>query len=116
MACGMTISITRRASRLPDVATATSTIIVDTRRNLFQGQYYSWQKQLRGSPITTQPAHSLITFLQNHDQVANTFYGQRLADITSPGRLRTMTALLLLLPQTPMLFMGQEFGSRTLFT
>ena len=49
--------------------------------------------------------------LENHDQVANTLRGARLPTLTSPGRLRAMTALTLLAPGTPMLFQGQEFGS-----
>ena len=57
------------------------------------------------------PAWSLVAFTQNHDQVGNTLYGERLHELTSPGRYRSMTALLLLAPQTPMLFMGQEFAA-----
>jgi maltooligosyltrehalose trehalohydrolase len=78
---------------------------------LYQGQYYDWQKKPRGTPIGTQPAWSLVAFTQNHDQVANTLYGERLHELTSPGRYRAMTALLLLAPQTPLLFMGQEFAA-----
>lgn len=83
---------------------------------LFQGQRYQWQKQGRGQPVRAQPACSFINFLQNHDQVANTFYGQRLPHVASAGSIRALTALLLLAPQTPLLFMGQEYGARTLFT
>jgi maltooligosyltrehalose trehalohydrolase len=82
---------------------------------LFQGQYYSWQKKPRGTPVTTQPASAFVNFIQNHDQVANTFYGVRLCKLTSPGRLRAITALLLLGPQTPLLFMGQEFAATAPF-
>ena len=78
---------------------------------LYQGQYYQWQKQPRGTPLTAQPAFSMIAFTQNHDQVGNTLYGERLHQLTSPGRYRAMTALLLLAPHTPMLFMGQEFAA-----
>jgi maltooligosyltrehalose trehalohydrolase len=78
---------------------------------LFQGQYYHWQEQPRGTPVTVEPAWAFVHFIQNHDQVANTFYGQRLDRITSPGRIRALTALMLLGPQTPMLFMGQEFAA-----
>src|SRR5262249_36462852 len=49
------------------------------------------------------------------DQVANSARGLRLAALTSPGRLRAMTALLLLSPATPLLFQGQEFGSTVPF-
>lgn len=78
---------------------------------LFQGQRYAWQKARRGHPaLDLQPAN-FICFLENHDQVANSCRGSRLRLQTSPGRWRTMTALLLLGPATPMLFQGQEFGS-----
>jgi maltooligosyltrehalose trehalohydrolase len=82
---------------------------------LFQGQRYDWQKKPRGSPALRRDPRSFITFTQNHDQVANTFYGQRLHELTSPCRLRAMTALHLLAPQTPLLFMGQEFDASTPF-
>jgi maltooligosyltrehalose trehalohydrolase len=78
---------------------------------LFQGQYYHWQKGPRGTPVGDQAAAAFVHFIQNHDQVGNTLDGTRIQRLTSPGRLRAMTALLLLGPQTPMLFMGQEFGA-----
>jgi maltooligosyltrehalose trehalohydrolase len=58
---------------------------------------------------------SFVTFLQNHDQVANSAHGLRGDRLTSPGRWRAMTALLLLGPGTPMLFQGQEFSSSAPF-
>ena len=83
---------------------------------LFQGQRYAWQEKARGTPVTDEPAAAFITFLENHDQVANTLEGVRLCALTTPARLRALTALLLLAPQTPMLFMGQEFAASTPFT
>jgi maltooligosyltrehalose trehalohydrolase len=56
------------------------------------------------------PLH-LVNFTQNHDQVANAAAGLRAHQLTSPGKYRAVTALLLLLPQTPMLFQGQEFAA-----
>lgn len=82
---------------------------------LYQGQRYHWQKKPRGSVISSQPAHALVIFTQNHDQVANTLSGERLPTITHPARYRALTALMLLAPATPMLFMGQEFGASTPF-
>jgi hypothetical protein len=58
---------------------------------------------------------SLVTFLQNHDQIANSARGLRGHALTSPGRWRAMTALLLLGPNTPMLFQGQEFNASSPF-
>jgi maltooligosyltrehalose trehalohydrolase len=82
---------------------------------LYQGQWYKWQQQRRGTPaLHVDPAH-FVVFIENHDQVANSARGQRLHALTSPGRLRAMTALLLLAPQTPMLFQGQEFAASAPF-
>jgi maltooligosyltrehalose trehalohydrolase len=82
---------------------------------LYQGQYYSWQKQRRGTSALDLPGRSFVTFLENHDQVANSGHGQRLWQRSDPGRLRTMTAIMLLGPGTPMLFQGQEFASSAPF-
>jgi maltooligosyltrehalose trehalohydrolase len=82
---------------------------------LYQGQYYAWQKQRRGTPSAHLPPESLVCFLQNHDQLANSARGERLQFITSAGRYRALTALLLLGPNTPLLFQGQEFGSSSPF-
>jgi maltooligosyltrehalose trehalohydrolase len=82
---------------------------------LYQGQHYAWQKKRRGTPSLDLPARAFIDFVQNHDQVANSARGARIHRLTSPGRLRAMTALLLLGTATPMLFMGQEFASSSPF-
>ena len=82
---------------------------------LYQGQYYSWQKDRRGTPSLHLPPASLVCFIQNHDQLANSARGERLQFLTAPGRYRALTALLLLGPNTPMLFQGQEFGSSAPF-
>jgi maltooligosyltrehalose trehalohydrolase len=78
---------------------------------LFQGQRYKWQRQRRGTPSHDIAPERLVCYIENHDQVANSAHGWRVDRITSPGRHRAMTALLLLQPQTPMLFQGQEFGA-----
>jgi maltooligosyltrehalose trehalohydrolase len=82
---------------------------------LYQGQYYTWQKGPRGMSSIHLPPESLVCFLQNHDQIANSVHGERLQFLTTPGRYRALTALLLLGPNTPMLFQGQEFGSSSPF-
>jgi maltooligosyltrehalose trehalohydrolase len=82
---------------------------------LFQGQHYHWQRKHRGTPAWGVPPTAFVTFLQNHDQVANSARGLRGHQMTSPGRWRAMTALLLLSPGTPMLFQGQEFSASSPF-
>jgi maltooligosyltrehalose trehalohydrolase len=82
---------------------------------LYQGQRYKWQKQRRGTPgLDLNPA-AMVNFIQNHDQIANSAYGDRCGRLASPGKLRAITALLLLGPGTPMLFQGQEFGASSPF-
>ena len=83
---------------------------------LYQGQWYGWQKKPRGSPLGHQPAAACVVFLQNHDQVGNTFTGARIESMTAAARYRALLSLMLLAPQTPLLFMGQEFGADTIFT
>jgi maltooligosyltrehalose trehalohydrolase len=82
---------------------------------LFQGQRYAWQKHARGTRTDGVPPAAFVIFTDNHDQVANSGDGLRLHARTSPGRYRALTALLLLLPGTPMLFQGQEFGASSPF-
>ncbi len=82
---------------------------------LFQGQRYRWQKQRRGTPALDLAPTAFVNFLENHDQVANSATGRRMWQLASPGRYRAATALLLLAPQTPMLFQGQEFASSAPF-
>src|SRR5579884_3068940 len=82
---------------------------------LYQGEWYAWQQQRRGTPaLDIEPCH-FVHFLQNHDQVANTGRGQRLHQEASAGRCRALTALLLLAPETPMLFQGEEFAASSPF-
>ncbi|HEX2862254.1 MAG TPA: alpha-amylase family glycosyl hydrolase, partial [Lacunisphaera sp.] len=76
---------------------------------LFQGSWYDWQQQRRGTAALDLKPHNFVVCLQNHDQLANTLQGLRLHQLTSPGRFRALTALLLLQPSTPLLFQGQEF-------
>ncbi|MDF1504169.1 malto-oligosyltrehalose trehalohydrolase [Roseisolibacter sp. H3M3-2] len=82
---------------------------------LYQGQWYRWQRQRRGTPALDVAPWRFVHFLENHDQVANVGFGERPRLQSSPPRWRALTALLLLGPQTPMLFQGQEFGSTRRF-
>ncbi len=82
---------------------------------LYQGQRFAWQDRPRGTPTLGLPPRSFVNYLQNHDQVANTPGGRRLHQLTSPGRARALAALLLLGPETPLLFMGEEFAASSPF-
>lgn len=82
---------------------------------LYQGQRSQWQQKPRGTPTSGFSASAFVSFLQNHDQIANSATGERILQLTSPGRYRAMAALWLLAPQTPLFFQGQEYGASTPF-
>lgn len=82
---------------------------------LYQGQRYEWHDAPRGAPCLGAPPARFVNYLQNHDQVANVGRGERVHRLTSPGRLRAATALLLLGPNSPLLFQGQEFAASAPF-
>jgi len=82
---------------------------------LYQGQRYKWQKKRRGTPTFGIRPSAFVTFIQNHDQIANSTNGYRIHKETTPGAFRAMTALILLGPGTPMIFQGQEFASSAPF-
>jgi maltooligosyltrehalose trehalohydrolase len=69
----------------------------------------------RGKPSGDLPSTAFVAFLQNHDQVGNRAMGERLIRLTDRERLRAATALLLVGPQIPLLFMGEDEGSESPF-
>jgi maltooligosyltrehalose trehalohydrolase len=78
---------------------------------LFQGQ----DSRKRGTTAFDLPASHLVTYLQNHDQIAHSAAGLRGHQLASPGCWRAMTAYLLLSPGVPLLFQGQEFSASNPF-
>ncbi len=90
-------------------------------RCLTQG--FAWQGEpspfrdgeRRGEPSAQLPAATFVAFLQNHDQIGNRAFGERLTALAPPEALRAAAAILLLAPSPPMLFMGEEFGATTPF-
>jgi malto-oligosyltrehalose trehalohydrolase len=71
--------------------------------------------QQRGLPSARFPLTAFVTFLQNHDQIGNRAFGERLAQLAAPEALRALMALILLAPSPPMLFMGEEWAASTPF-
>jgi maltooligosyltrehalose trehalohydrolase len=84
---------------------------------LYEGQTTprSHGERRRGTPARQQPAWQFLYVLQNHDQVGNRAFGERLHHQVGLERFAAASALLLFLPFTPMLFMGQEFGASSPF-
>lgn len=67
--------------------------------------------EARGEPSAHLPPSAFVLFLQNHDQTGNRAFGERLTTLARPPALRAAMALLLLSPQIPLLFMGEEIGA-----
>jgi malto-oligosyltrehalose trehalohydrolase len=71
--------------------------------------------QLRGEPTGRLPPVAFVSFLQNHDQIGNRALGDRLERIANPKAIEAALAITLLAPMVPMLFMGEEWGSKAPF-
>src|SRR5690606_14174365 len=69
----------------------------------------------RGEPSAHLPPTAFVNFLQNHDQIGNRAFGERLASLVEPEPLRALTAVTLLAPSVPLLFMGEEWAARDPF-
>lgn len=82
---------------------------------IYQGDWSEHRKATRGEPSAHLPPTAFVNFLQNHDQIGNRALGDRLTALAEPAAVEAMTAVLLLAPQIPLLFMGEEWGSRQPF-
>jgi len=79
---------------------------------VYQGEVSAYRHgERRGEPSAHLPPEAFVGFIQNHDQVGNRAFGERIADLAHSDAVRTMTAVLLLAPQIPLLFMGEEWGA-----
>ncbi|MEE8218728.1 MAG: hypothetical protein V3S03_07150, partial [Vicinamibacteria bacterium] len=92
----------------------------DTARTLadgwfFQGQHSEHFGGSRGTDPRAVPPRHFIVFLQNHDQIGNRAMGVRLHHQIDAAQWRAASVLLLLAPETPLLFMGQEWGASSPF-
>ncbi len=77
----------------------------------FQGGASAYRHgERRGKPSAHLPSTAFVSFLQNHDQVGNRAFGDRIFAFSSPERIRAAAAVYLLSPQIPMVFMGEEWG------
>ncbi|MNF45946.1 Malto-oligosyltrehalose trehalohydrolase [compost metagenome] len=67
--------------------------------------------QPRGEPSAHLPPSAFVLFLQNHDQIGNRAFGERLHQLSAPQALQATTVLVLLSPMIPLLFMGDEVAA-----
>jgi maltooligosyltrehalose trehalohydrolase len=77
---------------------------------VYDGIYSAHRGRRFGSSSARQPGKRFVAFIQNHDQIANTFQGARLPAILSLEHYKVAVALLLCSPYLPLLFMGDEFA------
>ena len=82
---------------------------------VYQGEYCTYSKANRGEPSADLPPYAHVLFLQNHDQIGNRAFGERLTSLAPEGALEAAIALQMLCPQIPLLFMGEETASRSPF-
>jgi maltooligosyltrehalose trehalohydrolase len=81
----------------------------------YQGEFMPYRGSPRGGPSDALPPDSFVAFIQNHDQIGNRALGERLSVLAPPDVIRALASLYLLAPQTPMLFMGEEWAAVTPF-
>src|SRR3954453_10215117 len=81
----------------------------------YQGEIFPLHNKSRGQPSSHLPPEATIFFAQNHDQVGNRAFGERLAKLISSEQLKQTMVLLILNPHVPMLFMGEESAAQTPF-
>lgn len=82
---------------------------------VYQGQHSAHRGAARGEASTDLPATAFVNFLQNHDQTGNRAKGERLSQLASEDALGALTAVLLLAPSPPLLFMGEEYAADSPF-
>ncbi|MDB5581425.1 MAG: malto-oligosyltrehalose trehalohydrolase, partial [Bradyrhizobium sp.] len=77
----------------------------------FQGELMTYRGSRRGEPSSHLPPTAFVAFIQNHDQVGNRAFGDRITSFAPAEAVRAIVSIYLLLPQIPMIFMGEEFGA-----
>ncbi len=83
---------------------------------ILEGGFSRYRGRPFGAPAGDVPGDRFVSYVQNHDQVGNRARGDRLTTLLSdPARLRLAASLLLLSPQLPLLFMGEEYGEERPF-
>jgi len=83
---------------------------------VYAGGYSDYRRRAHGTPSTDRPGEQFVVSAQNHDQIANAYWGDRLGTLLDTERQKLAAAVLLCgAPNVPMLFMGQEWGETAPF-
>ena len=81
----------------------------------YQGEMKAHEGMKRGEPSVGLPSTAFVVYMQNHDQIGNRIKGDRIIRLANEDAVKALTAIYLLCPQIPMLFMGEEWGSTSPF-
>jgi len=81
----------------------------------YQGDYSEYHGENRGEPSADFPPSAFISFLQNHDQIGNRAFGERITQLADPHALKAVLEIFLLAPPPPLIFMGEEFAASSPF-
>jgi maltooligosyltrehalose trehalohydrolase len=82
---------------------------------VYSGQYSSYRRRRHGNSSNHLPPTKFVVFSQNHDQVGNRLKGERLSTLASFEALKLAAGIILLSPNLPLLFMGEEYGEEAPF-
>ena len=82
---------------------------------VYDGQYSEFRGRVQGRPVVGQPADRFLGYIQNHDQIGNRAFGERLSHVAGFKKSKIAAAIVLTAPFVPMLFEGEEFAASTPF-
>ncbi|HYC00911.1 MAG TPA: malto-oligosyltrehalose trehalohydrolase [Candidatus Limnocylindrales bacterium] len=85
------------------------------RGYVFAGDYSGFRRRSHGREPNDVRCDQLVVFSQNHDQIGNRGFGERLSQLLEPPALKVAAALTLLSPFVPLLFQGEEWAASTPF-
>lgn len=82
---------------------------------VYDGKYSAFRKKTYGTDASERDGDQFVIFAQNHDQVGNRKYGERLISLTSFEMAKVAAGAMFMTPNIPMLFMGEEYAERNPF-
>jgi maltooligosyltrehalose trehalohydrolase len=95
--------------RVADVAKAVTASFV------YDGQHAPHRRRRHGAAAAGDAGDRFVSFIQNHDQIANAYQGKRLAQVAGPARQKVAAAVLFSAPALPLLFQGEEWAEEAPF-
>ena len=82
---------------------------------VYEGQHAPHRRRRHGAPAAHEPGDRFVSFIQNHDQVANAYQGRRIAQVAGLARHKVAATVLFSTPALPLLFQGEEWAEEAPF-